>query len=84
MPGQLSLLPLCLDGRDRQVLAFARTHHLQGTVRGRVQGELGVSETRYYQLLLQLLPRPETADAEPELLAQLRALLERRRRAGSR
>lgn len=84
VPGQLSLLPLCLDGRDRAVLSFARAHHLQGSVSSRVHDELGLTETRYYQLLLQLLPRPEAADAEPELLAQLCALLERRRRLGGR
>jgi len=43
-----------------------------------------VTETRYYQLLLQLLLRPEAADAEPELLAQLCALLERRRQTSRR
>jgi len=50
-----------------------------------VPNELGVIETRYRQILLHLLPRPEAADAKPELLAQLRAQLERRRRtAGGR
>ncbi len=79
-PGQLSLLAGCLDERDRAVLAFAREHHLAGRLRGRVQAELGMSETRYFQLLLALLERPEVADTEPELVAALQALLERRRR----
>ncbi len=78
--GQLSPLAECLDDRDRQVLAFARTHHLQGQVRSRVQAELAMSETRYYQLLVALLARPEVADAEPELVGRLRGMLERRRR----
>ena len=78
--GQLSLLAECLDDRDRAVLTFAREHHLRGLVRGRVQAELGISETRYYQLLVALLSRPEVAEAEPELVAHLRGMLERRRR----
>ena len=78
--GQLSLLGECLDRQDRAVLTFAREHHLQGRVRARVQTELGMTETRYYQLLLALLSRPEVAEAEPELVAQLRTMLERRRR----
>ncbi len=78
--GQLSLLGECLDSQDRAVLTFARAHHLQGRVRARVQVELGMTETRYYQLLLVLLGRPEVAEAEPELVSGLRAMLERRRK----
>ncbi len=80
VPGQLSLLAGCLDERDRAVLAFAREHHLAVGLRGRVQAELRMTETRYFQLLLALLERPEVADTEPELVARLRVLLERRRR----
>ncbi len=79
-PGQLSLLPDGLSDLDGAVLAFARDHQLQGRVSGRVQAQLGVCETRYYQLLAGLLDRPEAAAAEPELVAQLRALRDRRRR----
>lgn len=78
--GQLSLLPECLDERDRSVLAFAREHHLQGTVADWVQVQLGISDTRYYQLLVGLLERAEAEAAEPELIGQLRALRERRQR----
>ncbi len=79
-PGQLSLLPDGLSHLDAAVLAFARDHQLQGRVAGRVQAQLGVCETRYYQLLAGLLDRPEAEAAEPELVAQLRALRDRRRR----
>jgi len=65
VPGQLSLLPLCLDGRDRAVLSFARAHHLQGSVASRVHDELGLTETRYDQLLLQLLPRRKPPTPNP-------------------
>ncbi len=67
--GQLSLLPDGLSHLDAAVLAFARDHQLQGRVSGRVQSQLGLCETRYYQLLAWLLDRPEAEAAEPELVA---------------
>ncbi len=79
-PGQLSLLPHGLSELDAAVLAFACDHQLQGRVAGRVQSQLGMCETRYYQLLAGLLDRPEAAAAEPDLVAQLRALRDRRQR----
>jgi len=78
--GQLSLLPGCLDAQDRAVLTFARDHHLQGRVDARVQAQLGMTQTRYFQLLLRLLERVEVAEAEPELVAGLVALRDGRRR----
>ncbi len=80
VPGQLSLLPGCLDAQDRAVLTFARDHHLQGRVGAGVQGQLGMTQTRYYQLLLRLLERVEAVEAEPELVAGLVALRNGRRR----
>jgi len=81
VPGQLSLLACCLDAGDRSVLAFARAHHFAGRVEDALtRRELGVSATRYFQLLVALLERPETADAEPELVGQLCALRHRRQR----
>ena len=79
---QLSLLGGCLDERDRAVLAFARAHHWQGAVADQIH-RLGVSQTRYYLLLARLLERVEVAEAEPDLVAQLHALRERRRRLRS-
>ena len=81
--GQLSLLPDGLGALDAAVLAFARDQHLQGRVAGRVQSQLGVCETRYYQLLVGLLDRPEAAAAEPDLIGRLRALRDRRLRLRS-
>ena len=60
--GQLSLLPGCLDAQDRAILTFARDHHLQGRVGAQVQAQLGMTQTRYYQLLLRLLDRVEVAE----------------------
>jgi hypothetical protein len=79
-PGQLSLLELCMDERDRAVLAFARRHQQQRDVSDLVQRELGLSPTRYFQLLLAMLERPEVAAADPELVTRLRAMRDRRRR----
>jgi len=78
--GQLSLLEQCLDERGRAVLAFAAAQPYQGGVAGRVQAELGCGELRYTRELAALLDRPEAADAQPALVAALRALRDRRRR----
>jgi hypothetical protein len=75
---QPSLLGGCLNEQDRAVLALAR-ERWQGTVAEQVH-QLGISRTRYFQLLARLLERVEVAEAEPELVEQLRALRERRRR----
>jgi hypothetical protein len=77
--GQLSLLELCMDERDRAVLAFARRHQQRRDVGDRVERELGLSPTRYFQLLLAMLDRPEVAAADPELVTRLRAMRDRRR-----
>ncbi len=84
LPGQVSRLPGCLDARDRAVLDFARDHHLQRRVGERVTAVLGVSEVRYLQLLAGLLDRMEAADAEPELIAALRATRDRGTRLAPR
>jgi Protein of unknown function (DUF3263) len=62
------------------VLAFAAARHYQGGVAARVQAELGCTELRYTRELAALLDRPEAADAQPNLVAALRALRDRRRR----
>ena len=77
--GQLSLLGCCLTGQDRAVLAFAHDHQLQSCPDSQVQGRLGMSRTRYLQVLTTLLDRPEAVDAYPELVAGLRTLRDRRR-----
>ena len=61
-------------------MTFARDHHLQGRVGARVQAQLGMTQTRYYQLLHRLLERVEVAEAEPELVAGLVVLRDGRRR----
>ncbi len=61
------------------MLALARSHDLQGRVGARVGRQFGMTETRYHQLLLTLLDRPEVAEAEPELVAGLWATRQCRR-----
>jgi hypothetical protein len=78
--GQLSLLDLCLDEQDRAVLAFACRHQQRRDVGDLVGRELGLSPTRYFQLLLAMLERPEVAAVDPELVTRLRAMRDRRRR----
>lgn len=78
--GQLSLLELCLDERDRAVLAFARRHQQRRDIGDLAGRELGLSPTRYFQLLLAMLERPEVAATDPELVARLRAVRDGRRR----
>ena len=61
--------------------AFACKHHLQGRIQARVEEELGCTPTRYLQLLLVgMLDRPKVEEAAPELIGNLRALREDRRR----
>jgi hypothetical protein len=78
--GQLSLLAGILTETDRAVLEFARGPRLAARVAARAPHLLGLSPTRYFQLLSQLLDRPEAAAAEPELVAGLRAVQDERRR----
>jgi len=78
--GQLSLLPGLLTETDRAVLDLARGPGLRARVADQAQHLLGLSPTRYFQLLGRLLDRPEAADAEPELVAGLRAVQDQRRR----
>jgi len=82
--GQLSLLAGILTETDRAVLELARGPGpgpgLAARVADRAQSGLGLSPTRYFQLLGRLLDRPEAADAEPELVTGLRAVQAQRRR----
>jgi hypothetical protein len=62
-----------------RVLELARGPGLAARVADRAPRVLGLSPTRYFQLLSRLLDRPEAADAEPELVARLRAVQGQRR-----
>ncbi|MFE0462713.1 DUF3263 domain-containing protein [Kitasatospora sp. NPDC058965] len=69
-----------LTEREQAVLALeARTWRTQGAKEQAVREQLGVSATRYYQLLNALLDRPEALAAQPVLVNRLRRIREARR-----
>jgi hypothetical protein len=63
-----------LHERDRAVLVFAARQQQQRDVGDLAQRKLGVTPTRYFQLLLAMLERPEVTAADPELVTHLRAM----------
>ncbi|MCX4753635.1 DUF3263 domain-containing protein [Kitasatospora purpeofusca] len=74
--------PVGLDARDRAVLALeARSWRTAGAKERAVREELGLSSTRYYQLLNGLLDRPEALAHAPVLVNRLRRVRDARRAA---
>ncbi|MFB7381297.1 DUF3263 domain-containing protein [Kitasatospora purpeofusca] len=74
--------PAGLDARDRAVLALeARSWRTAGAKERAVREELGLSSTRYYQLLNGLLDRPEALAHAPVLVNRLRRVRAARRAA---
>lgn len=72
-----------LSDRDRQVLAFERgTWRSAGAKEQGIAERLGMSATRYYQVLNELIDRPEALQFDPSLVKRLRA--QRARRAALR
>ena len=64
-----------------RILAFERSFYRSpGAKEREITEAIGVSPTRYYQLLNELIDRPEAAAFDPELVARLR----RRRTARGR
>jgi hypothetical protein len=73
-----------LSERDMRILAFERSWwRLAGAKERDILGVFGVPVTRYYQLLNQLIDRPEAAEFDPALVARLRRQRTRRRRMRS-
>ncbi|MFJ1703566.1 DUF3263 domain-containing protein [Kitasatospora sp. NBC_00374] len=71
-----------LSERDRAVLALeARAWRTAGAKERAVREELGISGTRYYQLLNALLDRPEALAHAPVLVNRLRRIRQARRDA---
>ena len=66
---------------EMRILAFERSFYRSpGAKEREITEASGVSPTRYYQLLNELIDRPEAAAFDPELVARLR----RRRTARGR
>jgi hypothetical protein len=72
-----------LSERDMRVLAFERrTWRTAGAKEQDISDALGMSATRYYQVLNELIDLPEALQFDPSLVKRLRA--QRARRASLR
>ncbi len=73
---------MALSARDIAIIDFERTWWLEpGPKEQAIRVRLGLSPTRYYQLLNHLIDRPEAHKYDPLVVRRLRRLRERRRRA---
>ena len=70
-----------LSERDMRILAFERSWWRQpGATEQAISDMLGLSATRYYQLLNDLIDRPEALGFDPVLVKRLRRQRSRRNR----
>jgi hypothetical protein len=70
-----------LSERDRAMLAFERQWwKYAGAKEQAVRAKFGLSATRYYQLLNQLIDRPDALAHDPMTVKRLRRLRSRRQR----
>lgn len=73
-----------LPERDMRILSFERrTWPSPGAKELEIRESFGVSATRYYQLLNELIDRPEAVAFDPVLIKRLRARRSRRARRRS-
>jgi hypothetical protein len=73
-----------LSERDMRILAFERSWwRLAGAKERDILEVFGVPVTRYYQLLNDLIDRPEAAAFDPVLVTRLRRQRSRRQRMRS-
>jgi hypothetical protein len=73
-----------LQERDLRILAFERRMWpSQGAKELEIRDIFAISSTRYYQLLNELIDRPEAAAFDPVLVKRLRARRSRRARRRS-
>jgi hypothetical protein len=70
-----------LDPRARSILDFERTWWREPGPKGRlIRDRLGISPTRYHQLLNRIIDRPEALTYDPMLVRRLRRMRDVRRR----
>lgn len=70
-----------LDVRSKAVLDFERDWWRHpGSKERRIREALGLSSTRYHQLLNRVIDLPEALEYDPMLVRRLRRLREQRRR----
>jgi Protein of unknown function (DUF3263) len=73
-----------LSERDMRILAFERSWwRLAGAKERDILEVFSIPVTRYYQLLNELIDRPEAAEFDPVLVARLRRQRSRRQRMRS-
>ena len=73
-----------LSERDMRLLAFERgTWRTAGAKEQAIVEALGISATRYYQLLNELIDSPDALKFDPVLVKRLRAQRTRRQRMRS-
>src|SRR6202050_1562027 len=73
-----------LSERDMRILAFERRGwRSPGVKEQAISDTLGIPATRYYQLLNELIDRPEALAFDPALVKRLRAQRARRQRIRS-
>jgi hypothetical protein len=73
-----------LSERDMRLLAFERgTWRTAGAKEQAIVEVLGISATRYYQLLNELIDSPDALKFDPVLVKRLRAQRARRQRVRS-
>ena len=71
-----------LSERDRAILDFERGWwQLPGSKEASIRAKLGLSSTRYYRRLAQLIEDPEALEYDPLNVRRLRHQRDRRRRA---
>lgn len=77
-------MPKPLTDTEQAVLALAaRRWKCPGAKEEAMLTELGMTPTRYYQVLESLIDRPEAREAEPQLVRRLQRLRDQRRPARS-
>lgn len=74
-------LPTGVDDGTRLILEFERSGAWRGRTKDRaIRERLGITPTRYHQLLLGAIDRPEVLAYDPMLVHRLRRLRDARRR----
>ena len=73
---------MALSERDRAILDFERTWWTEpGPKDAAIRARFGVSSTRYYRLVQEVLDTPDAMEYDPLVVLRLRRLRDRRRRA---
>jgi hypothetical protein len=72
---------MALSDRERAILDFERGWWTRpGPKEAAIRAELGVSATRYYEILRSLVDRPEAFEYDPLTVSRVRRERDRRRR----